>query len=91
MHVSQSRLVVVYKNDRTCGGSNVQTLTGSALEMKYYEGYTIVQCMQRCQATPGCTLFAWGAGGCRVTSKVCTEEYLPGAKIYQLYAGALSV
>ena len=88
-HVSRSCPVAVYKNDRTCGGSNVQTLTGSALEMKYYEGYTLAQCMRVCQATPGCSLFAWGAGGCRISSKICTEEYRLGAKIYQLGKGQI--
>ena len=82
--------VVVHKHDRTCGGQNVEFLTGSVSEYMHHD-HNLAQCMERCQATAGCRRFGWGAGGCRVTSKICTEEYLPGAKIYQLGKGALLV
>ena len=69
----------------------MEFLSGSVLEMKYHHDHNLEQCMERCQATAGCKLFAWGAGGCRISSKFCTEEYLPGAKIYQLGKGTLFV
>ena len=82
--------VVVYKHDRTCGGQNVEFLSGSVSEYMYHD-HNLAQCMQRCQGTAGCRRFGWGAGGCRISSKICTKEYLTGAKIYQLAKGTLLV
>lgn len=75
--------VAIAVTGKTCGGSHVGSLSGSANEYRYYHQQTLEQCTQHCLETPGCTRFGFGStGGCRVSSIACTEEHLPTDMIY---------